>query len=138
MLFKRGGASAVEACGRENPIKGSYEMLWKELREWKDHVADMDNVKLQNVLRRIIEYYFIIFGGHKRNTLLPGNFSKDPEETAIVTSFARWYDQGSHDIFDDLFVENPRSMNEKYMSVFKRLFVVLGHEAHYKMMMHEN
>lgn len=138
VLFKRGGASAVEACGRENPIKGSYEMLWKELREWKDHVADMDNVKLQNVLRRIIEYYFIIFGGHKRNTLFPGNFSKDPEETAIVTSFARWYDQGSHDIFDDLFVENPRSMNEKYMSVFKRLFVALGHEAHYKMMMHEN
>ena len=57
------------------------------------------------------------------------------EGRTIVTSFARWYDQGSHDIFDDLFVENPRSMNEKYMSVFKRLFVVLGHEAHYKMMM---
>lgn len=138
VLFKRGGVSAVEACGRENPIKGSYEMLWKELRQWKDHVADMDNVKLQNVLRRIIEYYFIIFGGHKRNTLFPGNFSKDPEEMAIVTSFARWFDQGSHDIFDDLFVENPRSMNEKYMTVFRQLFVRLGHEAHYKMMMGEN
>ena len=138
IIYKLGGVSAVEDCGRDNPIKGSYEMLWKELRDWKDRVADMDNVKLQNVLRRIIEDYFIIFGGHKRNTLFPGNFSKDPEELAILTSFARWFDQGSHDIFDDLYVENPRSMNEKYMSVFRQLFVKLGHEAHYKMMMKEN
>ena len=137
ILHKMGSRSVAEACGTENPIKGSYELLWKELRDWKDKIGEMDNVKLQNVLRRIIEDYFVMFGGHKRNTLVPGNFSDDPEVMAIITSFARWYDEGSHDIFDDLYVESPRSMNEKYLQVFRQIFVKLGHESHYRMMMRE-
>ena len=137
ILHKMGNKSVAEACGTENPIKGSYELLWKELRDWKDKIGEMDNVKLQNVLRRIIEDYFVMFGGHKRNTLIPGNFSDDPDELTIITSFARWYDEGSHDMFDDLYVESPRAMNEKYLQVFKQIFVKLGHEAHYRMMMRE-
>lgn len=137
ILHKIGNRSVAEACGPENPIKGSYELLWKELRDWKDRIGEMDNVKLQNVLRRIIENYFVMFGGHKRNTLLQGRMGDDPDELSIITSFARWYDEGSHDIFDDLYVESPRSMNEKYLEVFRQIFVRLGHESHYKMMMHE-
>ncbi len=134
VLYKKGEISAVKAYGMDNPIKGSYELLWKELRERR---GEMDNIAIQNVMRRIIENYFIVFGGLNGKELIGENFSEDPEELAIATSFASWYDEGSHDISDDLFVEHPNILNEKYIAVFKRLFEKLGHEAHYKMMMHE-
>lgn len=133
VLYKRGDISAVKSYGTDNPIKGSYELLWKELRERQE---EMDNISIQNVMRRIIENYFIVFGGLNGKELIGDNFTEDPEELAIATSFASWYDEGSHDISDDLFVEHPNILTDKYMSVFKRLFYKLGHEAHYNMMMH--
>ena len=59
----------------------------------------------------------------------------NPEELAIVTSLAKWADEGSHSASDDFYMESPQIMNEKYMAVFRQLFVKLGHEAHYNMMM---
>ncbi len=133
VLYKRGDISAVKSYGMYNPIKGSYELLWKELRERQQ---EMDNIAIQNVMRRIIENYFIVFGGLNGKELIGDNFTEDPEELAIATSFASWYDEGSHDISDDLFVEHPNILTEKYISVFRRLFDKLGHIAHYNMMMH--
>lgn len=134
VLYKKGNISSIKSYEMDNPIKGSYELLWKELRERRE---DMDNIAIQNVMRRIIENYFIVFGGLNSKELIGDNFTKDPEELAIATSFASWYDEGSHDILDDLFVEHPNILTEKYLSVFRRLFEKLGHIAHYKMMMHE-
>lgn len=134
VLYKKGNISSIKSYEMDNPIKGSYELLWKELRERRE---DMDNIAIQNVMRRIIENYFIVFGGLNSKELIGDNFTKDPEELAIATSFASWYDEGSHDISDDLFVEHPNILTEKYLSVFRRLFEKLGHIAHYKMMMHE-
>lgn len=134
VLYKKGDISVVKSYGKDNPIKGSYELLWKELRERRN---EMDNIAIQNVMRRIIENYFIVFGGLNGKELIGDNFTEDPEELAIATSFASWYDEGSHDISDDLFVEHPNILTEKYMSVFRKLFDKLGHIAHYNMMMHE-
>lgn len=134
VLYKKGNISFVKSYEMDNPIKGSYELLWKELRERRN---DMDNIAIQNVMRRIIENYFYVFGGLNSKELIGDNFTDDPEELAIATSFASWYDEGSHDISDDLFVEHPNILTEKYMSVFKRLFEKLGHIAHYNMMMLE-
>lgn len=64
-MYKQKGVTQINACGQDNPIKGSYELLWKELRDWKDKIAEMDNIRLQNVMRRIIENYFVMFGGYK-------------------------------------------------------------------------
>ena len=134
VLYKYGDISVVKSYGMDNPIKGSYELLWKELRERRN---EMDNIAIQNVMRRIIENYFIVFGGLNGKELIGDSFTEDPEELAIATSFASWYDEGSHDISDDLFVEHPNILTEKYLSVFRRLFDKLGHIAHYNMMMHE-
>lgn len=138
IMYKQKGVTQINACGQDNPIKGSYELLWKELRDWKDKIAEMDNIRLQNVMRRIIENYFVMFGGYKGKELIPEGFSEDAVETNIALSFARWYDEGSHDIMDDLFVESPQVFNEKYMVVFRKLFEKLGHVEHYKMMMRED
>ena len=41
---------------QENPIKNSYELLWKELKE------NQDSITTPNIMRRILENYFKFFG----------------------------------------------------------------------------
>lgn len=132
VLFKKGNVSYIKSYELNNPIKGSYELLWKDLRERKD---SMDNIEIQNIMRRIIENYFVVFGGlTMKNVIDPAQYD-DPDEFAVATSLASWYDEGSHDIYDDLYVEHPHILTSKYMDVFENLFVKLGHEAHFNMMM---
>lgn len=138
MLYKHGKVTSMKAYKMDNPIRGSYDLLWQELRDWHENITEMDNVRLQNILRRIIENYFVVFGGYRLKKLIPENFTDNPEERAIALSFARWYDEGSHDIMDDLYVEAPQVMNERYLAVFKKVFEKLGHLAHYEMMMGEH
>ncbi len=117
---------------KENPIKNSYELLWQEVKQAKDNNASW--VSLQNVMRRIIEYYFRILGGFKHNDSLSECF-KNIEEKRVCNSFISWFNDGSHGISDDLFVQSQDTSIETYLKVFEKIFKETGHEAHYKMMM---
>ncbi len=117
---------------KENPIKNSYELLWQEVKQAKDNNASW--VSLQNVMRRIIEYYFRILGGFKHNDSLSECF-KNIEEKRVCNSFISWFNDGSHGISDDLFVQIQDTSIETYLKVFEKIFKETGHEAHYKMMM---
>lgn len=122
---------------KENPIKNSYELLWQEVRWAKEKQAKENNiswVSLQNVMRRIIEYYFRILGGFKRNDSLSEYF-ENIEEKQVFNSFISWFNDGSHGISDDLFVQSQDTSIETYLKVFENIFKITGHEAHYKMMM---
>ncbi|EMH25185.1 ATP-binding protein [Helicobacter pylori] len=116
----------------ENPIKNSYELLWQEVKQAKENNASW--VSLQNVMRRIIEYYFRILGGFKRNDSLSECFKKI-EEKRVCNSFISWLNDGSHGISDDLFVQSQDTSIETYLKVFEKIFKETGHEAHFKMMM---
>ncbi|GAA7218527.1 AAA family ATPase [Helicobacter pylori] len=115
----------------ENPIKNSYELLWQEVKQAKDNNASW--VSLQNVMRRIIEYYFRILGGFKHNHNLSECF-KNIREQQVCNSFISWFNDGSHGISDDLFVQSQDTSIETYLKVFENIFKITGHEAHYKMM----
>ncbi|EJB41941.1 ATP-binding protein [Helicobacter pylori] len=117
---------------KENPIKNSYELLWQEVKQAKENNASW--VSLQNVMRRIIEYYFRILGGFKHNDSLSECF-KTIEEKQVCNSFISWFNDGSHGISDDLFVQSQDASIETYLKVFENIFKRTGHEAHYKMMM---
>lgn len=117
---------------KENPIKNSYELLWQEVKQAKDNNASW--VSLQNVMRRIIEYYFRILGGFKHNHNLSECF-KNIREQQVCNSFISWFNDGSHGISDDLFVQSQDTSIETYLKVFEKIFKETGHEAHYKMMM---
>ncbi|WQW51947.1 AAA family ATPase [Helicobacter pylori] len=117
---------------KENPIKNSYELLWQEVKQAKDNNASW--VSLQNVMRRIIEYYFRILGGFKHNDSLSECF-ENIEEKRVCNSFISWFNDGSHGISDDLFVQSQDTSIETYLKVFEKIFKETGHEAHYKMMM---
>ncbi len=136
IIKKDSNISKIEKFG-ENPIKNSYELLWQEVRWAKEKQAKENNiswVSLQNVMRRIIEYYFRILGGFKHNDSLSEYF-KNIEEKQVFNSFISWFNDGSHGISDDLFVQSQDTSIEIYLKVFENIFKETGHEVHYKMMM---
>ncbi len=134
IIRKDNNVSKIEKF-EEDPIKNSYELLWQEVRQAKKD-NNISWVSLQNVMRRIIEYYFRILGGFKHNDSLSECF-EDIREQQVCNSFIPWLNDGSHGISDDLFVQSQDTSIEIYLKVFENIFKVTGHEAHYKMMMRE-
>ncbi|WP_028975686.1 AAA family ATPase [Sporolactobacillus terrae] len=110
----------------ENPIKNSYELLWKELKD------NPNPITTPNIMRRILENYFKFFGNIDVNKIIEGF----PEEDKVVChSLLSWANDGSHHVNDDLYVDiNPES-SRIYFDVFKRIFKNSDQGAHFDMMM---
>ena len=126
LVRKPQGVSVLEGC-QENPIKTSYELLWRELSR-----KDLSKLTVQNTIRRILENYFKFFGGidpkHICNKLPEG-------DRAIGNSLFSWINDGSHYIVDDLYVSLDDVAIDVYLRVFKDIFFYAGQESHYEMMM---
>lgn len=129
IIRKNSGVSEIQSYGTENPISSSYELLWKELRDNNNN----SYVSIQNVMRRIIENYFGMFGGIKRDDIIKS--FETAEEKIVVKSLFRWMDEGSHIIPDDVFVEPYTDVVQRYKKIFRQIFDKSGHIAHYNMMM---
>ncbi len=110
-----------------NPIKTSYELLWSELKD-----GTRSNLTIQNVLRRILEYYFTILGNRDKDSVIE---CFEGEDQLICRSLYSWINEGSHFASDDLFVSGDEHTTDKYLSVFRRIFEKTNQEGHYHMMM---
>ncbi|WP_310551154.1 AAA family ATPase [Paenibacillus glufosinatiresistens] len=115
-------------CYNSNPIKSSYELMWQELKS-ADHTS---SITVQNLIRRIIENYFKIYGNYSDQDIIE---KFEEEEKVICKSLISWANDGSHFAGDDLYIEHPMDTVSKYLRVFEKIFVVTNHHAHYKMMM---
>ena len=125
LVQKISGNSRVLTC-KANPVRTSYELLWQQVR-------NPDPTSIQNVLRRILEHYFQILG-NVRLSELEDKFS-DPMDRAVCHSLVQWVHDGSHNVLDDPYLSPDEAMVSRYLSVFKRIFTVTNHSAHYDMMM---
>lgn len=56
----------------------------------------------------------------------------------ICRSLLSWINDGSHTVYDDLYIDSYTDSVDRYKQIFKKIFVKMGHEAHYKMMMGES
>ncbi|MCI5136489.1 MAG: hypothetical protein D3920_15810, partial [Candidatus Electrothrix sp. AW2] len=121
--------TTIQSFGKENPIQTSYELLWKELK----HREYSSEVTIQNTMRRIIENYFKILGKYGDDDLIQK--FEDKEDQEICRSLISWINDGSHSITDDLYIELQTDAIDKYLKVFKDIFILTNHEEHYKMMM---
>ncbi len=130
VLRKNKQISEVQCFDDKNPIHSAYELLWKELKVSK---RNNDYISTPNIMRRILETYFKVFGGWTDNDIIT-KFD-EPEEREMVRTLMVWSNQGSHDVFDDLEVEAQESSISKYHDVFKLIFEKLNHIEHYNMMM---
>lgn len=132
IIRKDDNISSIKSYGKYNPIKTSYELLWQELKS-SDNTS---LVTIQNVMRRILENYFSILGKEKDDTIV--EFFDTIEEKMICRSLLSWINDGSHSIPDDLYIDSYTDSIERYKQIFKTIFVKMGHEEHYKMMMNNN
>jgi wobble nucleotide-excising tRNase len=129
ILRKNNKVSSAQPFLMKNPIQTSYELLWNEIKN-KEHNS---NVTIQNTMRRIIENYFKMLGGYKDADLISKFTSKEEQE--IFRSLISWINDGSHSISDDLYIEAQTDVVDKYLKVFKDIFILTKHEGHYDMMM---
>ena len=129
ILRKNNKVSSIQSFSMKNPIQTSYELLWNEIKN-KDRNS---SVTIQNTMRRIIENYFKMLGGYKDDDLIQQFESKEEQE--IFRSLICWINDGSHSISDDLFIEAQNDIVDKYLKVFKDIFILTKHKGHYDMMM---
>ncbi len=129
ILRKNNKISTIHFYSDKNPIQSSYELLWREIREWENN----SGITIQNTLRRVLENYFSILG-NKRDDVLINKFPTQ-EEREICRSLLSWSNEGSHTLPDDLFIEAPDGTISKYLEVFKNIFTLTENSGHYNMMM---
>lgn len=129
IMRKNNKVSTIHFYGINNPILSSYELLWREIKEWENN----SGITIQNTLRRILENYFSILGS-KRDDVLINKFSNQ-EDREICRSLLSWANEGSHTLPDDLFIEAPDGTITKYLEVFKNIFNHTENIGHYNMMM---
>lgn len=133
VVQKINGSSIIKNYENKNPIKNSYDLLWEKLRN-KDYNDDSN----LNVMRRILEQYLntIGMGGPNNNNLdLINKF--DDNDKIVVKSLLSYINDGSHSIMDGLYMAPDENANQNAFRIFKKIFVELGQESHYNMMMHE-
>lgn len=129
-----------------NPVQNSYAALWDELKRlYQDENA---TIPIKNVSRRILDYYFLQLCGFDgkgmRKTVLEVNKPKfvtevegaapDYEKYHLADALLQ-YLNSTTGIGDELFLSDDGMSVELHKAVFRDIFVSLGQDQHYNMMM---
>ena len=154
MIRKTDNISSITHCIRQsqsrptdlenyNPIQNSYAALWDEYKELKTVNT------ITNVIRHILEYYFVQLCGYEGNDLqkivLEDNKEKFIEREEgkkpnydkyhLASALLSYINDSPAIVSDGLnFVEDGTDV-ERYRVVFRLIFESMQQEQHYKMMM---
>ena len=155
-VCKESNNSSVRLCTRQsqkvpteqenfNPVQNSYAALWSEYREVDTAIPVL------NVIRRILEYYFMQLCGYDgvtiRKRVLDENRGKfvetvdngQPDYTKyhLAAAMLSYISASSVGFSDGLnYVDDCADIN-LYRKVFQLIFEALQQEQHYNMMMGE-
>lgn len=83
-------------------------------------------------MRRILENYFKILGNINILAIID---KFEGHEKIQCQSLISWVNDGSHYSPDELYVAISDAMAQSYMRIFYKVFKVMDHMPHYKMMM---
>ena len=126
-----------------NPVKNSYAALWDEYKEVQSAVP------LMNVIRRILEYYFLQLCGYEgaslRQTILikgkvEGKFkdadgNDDEEKFQLASAMLAYINASSIGMNEGMdYVEECLNATE-CRNIFKMIFESMNQKQHYDMMM---
>lgn len=126
-----------------NPVKNSYAALWDEYREVTSAVP------LMNVIRRILEYYFLQLCGYEgsvlRHVILvqakedgrykDANGNDDEEKFQLATAMLAYINASSIGMSDGMdFVEDCLNADE-CRRIFEMIFELMNQKQHYDMML---
>lgn len=153
MIHKTGNVSTVQLCDREcdgrptekenyNPVQNSYAALWDEFKTLKS------TIPLLNVIRRILEYYFlqlcgydgtdirkIVLEDNREKFIIPVEGGQPANEKYQLASAMLTYINNPQGISDGLNYVEDCVDPEHYKTVFKLIFDSLDQSQHYNMMM---
>lgn len=154
MIRKNDNVSTVKLCKRQNkeipseeenynPVQNSYAALWDELRDLHSTIPAL------NVMRRILEYYFLQLCGYEGSDLRSIVLEKkENREKFIKQVEGEKPDVTDYQLASSLlaYINNPNGISdglnyvedcedaEAYKRVFQMIFDALGQSQHYKMM----
>ena len=126
-----------------NPVKNSYAALWDEYREVKSAVP------LMNVIRRILEHYFLQLCGYEGATLrhvilvegkADGRFkdadgNDDEEKFQLASAMLAYINANTIGMNDGMdFVDESLNV-EECRQIFEMIFDAMNQRQHYDMMM---
>ena len=126
-----------------NPVKNSYAALWDEYREVKSAVP------LMNVIRRILEYYFLQLCGYEGSVLRQvilvqakedGRYkdadgNDNEEKFQLATAMLAYINASSIGMSDGMdFVEDCLNADE-CRRIFEMIFELMNQKQHYDMML---
>lgn len=154
MIRKNENISTVKLCKRTNqampteeenynPVQNSYAALWDELRDIQATIPAL------NVMRRILEYYFLQLCGYEGSDLRSIVLEKKENREKFVKQIeGEKPDMTDYQLASSLlaYINNPNGISdglnyvedcedaEAYKRVFEMIFDALGQSQHYKMM----
>lgn len=154
MIRKNDNISTIKLCKRQNkeipseeenynPVQNSYTALWDELRDLHSTIPAL------NVMRRILEYYFLQLCGYEGSDLRSIVLEKkENREKFIKQVEGEKPDMADYQLASSLlaYINNPNGISdglnyvedcedtEAYKRVFQMIFDALGQSQHYKMM----
>lgn len=120
-----------------NPVKNSYAALWEEYNEIKS------SVPLMNVIRKILEYYFLQLCGYEgltlRKVILGDNKDKfvdedgnfDEEKFQLASSMLSYISAGSVGINDGMYHVDDCMDIRECREIFAMIFKLMKQEQHY-------
>lgn len=154
MIRKNDNISTIKLCKRQskevpseeenyNPVQNSYASLWDELRDIQTTIPAL------NVMRRILEYYFLQLCGYEGSDLREIVLEKkENREKFIKTVEGQQPDMTDYQLASSLlaYINNPNGISDglnyvedcddvdAYKRVFEMIFEELNQSQHYKMM----
>lgn len=118
-----------------SPIKNTYDALWAEYKTATNPTI------LMNVIRRILEYYFLQIGGYKGNNLRKDMLDKNKDcfpsrwEYDSAAAMIAYINTGSAGFDDGLYFDTNAITVDQMRSVCRNIFRALHQEQHYDHMM---
>lgn len=126
-----------------NPVQNSYAALWSEYNEVQS------TIPLLNVIRRILEYYFLQICGYEgssiRKTILEDNKNgfikidefgnQDMRMFEMASAMLAYLDTGTTGIVDGVNYVDDCIDTDQCHKTFEKIFECMGQSQHYEMMM---
>ena len=152
LIRKHGNRSSVElkTCQdpkhpsqviNENPVKSSYAALWEEFREMQSPVP------LINVIRQIVEYYFLQLCGYdgvelQRQVLTRGlhhefddaEGQEDDNQYDLAKSMLLYINASRTGFNDGLHFVEEAANPDVCREILRKIFRIMNQEQHFKMM----
>ena len=128
-----------------NPVKNSYAALWDEYKELKDVTSA---IPLINVIRRILEYYFLQICGydgsqlrrtileeHKPDLTHDADGNEDYTKFDMATTMLSYIAATTYGVNDGLHYVDDVIDIEQCRETFREIFHHMVQDQHFKMMM---